>query len=120
MAIHQLLRSNVSLGKYSANTRDIIVINLIKMLSAGPEVSLKGSPMVSPTTAAECSSDPFALSSPNPLASMNFLALSHAPPAFAINTANMKPEVSAPTNGLGDDKAKGSDEHSAAVVGDTI
>lgn len=35
-----------------ANTNERIAINLIKMLSAGPEVSLRGSPTVSPTTAA--------------------------------------------------------------------
>jgi hypothetical protein len=35
-----------------ANTNEIIAINLINMLRAGPEVSFKGSPTVSPTTAA--------------------------------------------------------------------
>ena len=35
-----------------ANTSDTIVINLIRMLIDGPEVSLNGSPTVSPTTAA--------------------------------------------------------------------
>jgi len=35
-----------------ANTNDTIVINLIKILIDGPEVSLNGSPTVSPTTAA--------------------------------------------------------------------
>ena len=35
-----------------ANTRDTTVISLIRMLMEGPEVSLKGSPTVSPTTAA--------------------------------------------------------------------
>ena len=35
-----------------ANTKDTIVINLIKILMDGPEVSLNGSPTVSPTTAA--------------------------------------------------------------------
>ena len=33
-------------------TREIIAINLMRMLRAGPEVSFKGSPTVSPTTAA--------------------------------------------------------------------
>ncbi len=32
--------------------REIIAINFIKMFRAGPEVSLRGSPTVSPTTAA--------------------------------------------------------------------
>ena len=42
-----------------ANTRDTIVISLIRMLMDGPEVSLNGSPTVSPTTAALCASLPF-------------------------------------------------------------
>jgi len=32
----------------------MIAINLIRILRAGPEVSLRGSPTVSPTTAALC------------------------------------------------------------------
>ena len=35
-----------------ANTKDTIVISLIRMLIDGPDVPLKGSPTVSPTTAA--------------------------------------------------------------------
>lgn len=61
--------------------------NLIKMLRAGPEVSFKGSPMVSPITAALCSKDPLAyltpLESMNSPDSMYFLALSQAPPELA-------------------------------------
>lgn len=34
-------------------------MSLIKILSDGPEVSFKGSPTVSPITAALCASDPF-------------------------------------------------------------
>lgn len=37
---------------YETKSNATIDINLIKILSAGPEVSLKGSPTVSPTTAA--------------------------------------------------------------------
>lgn len=48
-------------------------------LSAGPAVSLKGSPIVSPMTAALCASNPFPPSWPD---SMYFLALSQAPPAL--------------------------------------
>ena len=67
-----------------ANTNEIIAINLIKMFRAGPDVSLRGSPTVSPMTAALCSSECFFLTSPlasvyYPL-SIYFLALSHAPP----------------------------------------
>jgi hypothetical protein len=46
-----------------------------RMLSDGPAVSLKGSPTVSPTTAALCGSDPFPPRCPS---SMNFFALSAA------------------------------------------
>lgn len=41
-----------------AITIDTILISLISILSDGPEVSLKGSPTVSPTTAALCASLP--------------------------------------------------------------
>ena len=41
-----------------AITMDTIDISLIKILSEGPEVSLKGSPTVSPTTVALCATDP--------------------------------------------------------------
>jgi len=37
-------------------TRDVMAESLIKMLIAGPDVSLSGSPTVSPTTAATCNS----------------------------------------------------------------
>ena len=42
-----------------ANTTATIVISLINILIEGPEVSLKGSPTVSPTTAALWASEPF-------------------------------------------------------------
>ena len=42
-----------------AKTRDKIAINLMRIFNDGPEVSLRGSPTVSPTTAALCKSDPF-------------------------------------------------------------
>jgi len=50
---------------------------------ATEEVSLKGSPTVSPTTVAAWSGLPFSFSSVSTI----FLALSHAPPALAMNTA---------------------------------
>ena len=37
-------------------TREVMAESLIKMLIAGPDVSLSGSPTVSPTTAATCNS----------------------------------------------------------------
>src|SRR5690606_33589528 len=66
--------------KPGAMTREIIVINLIKMLRDGPEVSLNGSPTVSPTTHALCASEPFFCVSPESLstsmpASTYFFAL---------------------------------------------
>ena len=39
-------------ARTGANTRDTMVISLIRMFIAGPEVSLNGSPTVSPTTVA--------------------------------------------------------------------
>ncbi len=38
--------------KNGTNTSEIIAINLMRIFNAGPEVSLNGSPTVSPTTAA--------------------------------------------------------------------
>jgi len=46
-------------AKNGANTSDSTAINLIKILSDGPDVSFKGSPTVSPITAALWASDPF-------------------------------------------------------------
>jgi hypothetical protein len=42
-----------------ANTSETMVINFIRMLRDGPDVSLKGSPTVSPTTAAAWVGVPF-------------------------------------------------------------
>ena len=70
-------------GRISSDTR---FITLISGFSAGPAVSLNGSPTVSPMTAALWASDPLPPSAPS---SMYFLALSQAPPAldrkFAIS-----------------------------------
>jgi len=65
----------------------------MRMLREGPEVSLNGSPTVSPITAALWASEPLPPKLP---CSMYFLALSHAPPLFAINTARTNPDASAP------------------------
>ena len=56
---------------------------------ATDEVSLKGSPTVSPMTVAACSGVFFILSS----TSTTFLALSQAPPAFAMKIAWYKPKM---------------------------
>jgi len=50
---HPVLQKNV------AKTKDKIAINLTKIFKLGPLVSFNGSPTVSPTTAALCSSVPF-------------------------------------------------------------
>ena len=47
--------------KYSANTKEIIAINFMRILREGPEVSFMGSPTVSPTTAALYASEPLPL-----------------------------------------------------------
>ena len=88
------------LSNLDANTSERIAINLIKMFKAGPEVSLRGSPTVSPTTAALWMSDPFFTCLPSssniaPL-SMYFLALSQAPPVFAAEMASWTPLTMAP------------------------
>ena len=59
------------------------MVNLMTGFSATEDVSLNGSPTVSPTTVASCSAVPFCLSSTSTI----FFALSQAPPAFAIKIA---------------------------------
>src|SRR2546422_8585099 len=58
--------------------------------SDGPAVSLNGSPTVSPTTAALCVGLPFPPYSP---VSMNFLALSQAPPPLLSSVAMRIPAI---------------------------
>ncbi len=50
---------NYHFEKYLQKTRDNIAINLIKIFKLGPEVSLSGSPTVSPITAALWIYEPF-------------------------------------------------------------
>lgn len=75
--------------------RDNIAINFIKIFNAGPEVSFRGSPTVSPTTAALWIYDPFLTTAPwsslNAPLYMYFLALSQAPPVFAAEIAIWTP-----------------------------
>eukprot|EP00395_MALV-II_sp_L67-2_P000049 gene48-gene463 len=66
------------------------------MFRDGPEVSLSGSPTVSPVTAFLCAAEPLPNSDPRPPASMYFLALSHAPPELLMLIASCTPETSAP------------------------
>ena len=59
------------------------MVNLMIGFKATEEVSLYGSPTVSPMTVASWSGVPFSCSS----TSTTFLALSHEPPALAMYTA---------------------------------
>jgi hypothetical protein len=68
-------------------------MSLINIFSEGPEVSLKGSPTVSPTTAAEWAGLPLPPRFP---ASMYFFALSQDPPALAMVIARRAPDEIAP------------------------
>jgi len=69
------------------------------MLREGPEVSLSGSPTVSPITAALCSSDPLSLTTPSTSYypdSIYFLGLSQAPPELADEVAIHTPDTRIP------------------------
>ena len=78
-----------------AITMATMLISLISMLRLGPDVSLNGSPTVSPTTVALCTSPPLPPKLPS---STYFLALSHAPPALAMNMASTNPQLSPPVS----------------------
>merc|ERR1712072_952490 len=77
--------------KMGARVREMMDMSLIRMLSAGPDVSLKGSPTVSPTMQALPWSV-FLI----PSFSQYFFELSHAPPALDIMIAIMQPDAIAP------------------------
>src|SRR6201999_16719 len=76
----------------SSSSATILVILLIGF-TAGPAVSLYGSPTVSPVTAALWASEPLPPKWPS---SMYFLALSHAPPPEVIEMATNKPVTITP------------------------
>lgn len=88
------------LSKNLQKIKEKIADNLTKMFKAGPEVSFNGSPIVSPITAALCSSDPFFLITPSDPVyypdSIYFLALSQAPPELAEEIAIETPEIKIP------------------------
>ena len=69
------------------------MVNLITGLSATDEVSLYGSPTVSPITDEWCSSVPLASRSVSTI----FLALSQAPPALAMKIAWYSPKIAIET-----------------------
>lgn len=64
------------MAKKGAKTSDSTAMSLIRMLSDGPDVSLRGSPIVSPITAALWASDPLG---------PRVLACSEAPAYHCIN-----------------------------------
>ena len=76
----------------STASRPKSVVNLITGLRLTEDVSLKGSPTVSPTTVAACSSVPLARMSTSTI----FFALSQAPPAFAMKMAWKRPKKAMP------------------------
>merc|ERR1719187_526089 len=78
------------------NTRLRMAVSFITMLSAGPEVSLSGSPTVSPVTEFLCASEPLTNSLPRPPAEMYFLELSQAPPVLLMEMASCTLETRAP------------------------
>src|SRR5579872_5118422 len=65
------------------------VVNLITGFRATDDVSLNGSPTVSPITVASCSGVPFCFSSTSTI----FLALSQAAPALAMKIAWYNPKI---------------------------
>src|ERR1700679_1314688 len=68
----------------------MVARSLIRTWREGPAVSLKGSPTVSPTTAALWASD---FLPPYLPVSIHFLALSHAPPPLFISMARRTPAM---------------------------
>mmetsp|Transcript_10227 Transcript_10227/g.12202 ORF Transcript_10227/g.12202 Transcript_10227/m.12202 type:complete len:259 (-) Transcript_10227:1517-2293(-) len=111
---HQRFLGQLSVGSSppfvvirGAITSETTLMSFIRMLSDGPEVSLNGSPTVSPTTTALYSSVFFGclVSGCNMPLPTYFLALSQAPPALDIMTARRNPEeidpASSPSKHLG-------------------
>ena len=89
------LKNQPNITVSPAITIDTILISFIRMLSDGPDVSLNGSPTVSPTTVALWQSE---FLPPRCPSSTYFLALSQAPPELARNTASTKPEPRPPAS----------------------
>merc|ERR1719159_622963 len=77
-------------------TRLMMAVSFITMFNAGPEVSFRGSPTVSPVTAFLCAAEPLRWLGPRPPASMYFFELSQAPPVLLMEIASWIPDTSAP------------------------
>ena len=82
-----LVELSVTASSTASNPNN--VVNLIIGFIATDEVSLNGSPTVSPITVASCRGVPFCFRS----TSTTFFALSQAPPAFAIKIASYRPKI---------------------------
>merc|ERR1719507_2627961 len=78
------------------NTRLIMAVSFMTMFSAGPEVSFRGSPTVSPVTEFLWASEPFWCSLPRPPLEMYFFALSQAPPELLMEMASCTLDTKAP------------------------
>ena len=89
LEIAELYRDRLKLDTMAlATSSETRFITLMRGLIAGPAVSLKGSPTVSPMTAASCPGEPLPPWWPS---SMYFLALSQAPPPVHIEIATNRP-----------------------------
>src|ERR1700710_1428416 len=77
----------------ASSSRATMLVILIIGFTAGPDVSLYGSPTVSPVTAALWASDPLPPKWPS---SIYFLALSQAPPPAVIEMATNRPVTITP------------------------
>src|SRR5207248_683736 len=91
------IRGGYLMMNSGARTSVIVLSSLINTCSEGPAVSLKGSPTVSPTTAAACTGVAFLITEPSSAsmlpASTNFLALSQAPPELLKKVASSMPPI---------------------------
>src|SRR5205085_6019149 len=83
----------VAIGNNGTINSATMLMILISGLTAGPAVSLYGSPTVSPVTAALCASEPLPPWWPS---SMYFFALSQAPPPVHIEIATNRPVTMVP------------------------
>src|ERR1700716_321427 len=85
----------VQCARIASSKSATMLVILIIGLTAGPAVSLWGSPPVSPVTPALCASEPLPPKWPS---SMYFLALSQAPPPEVIEIATNRPVTITPSN----------------------
>merc|ERR1719401_1280326 len=101
MAFTEVMKNpwpSLTAAKYWAKTSETMACNFITMFKAGPEVSLKGSPTVSPVTAASCAGTflPLRAASSEKPPLMYFLQLSQAPPELDIEMASCTEETREP------------------------